>query len=120
MRRRIFVALAALALVAVLLQPACEAWLAHAGAAAGSASQVAGAPFGHDGDPQCCAIISDIWPVAPLQAASGNWGTASGVTPAALASTVTAVAILTRQLHWLRAPPRRPQSFYLRSARVLR
>ena len=124
-RRRAFVALAAIALMAVLLRPVCELWSAHVGAgvkAADVATLAANAPFEHHGDAamQCCANVSDTQQVAPLQAVTSGVKAFGGVAPAALVAIVTGIAILTRQLPWLRALPRRPQSFYLRSARILR
>lgn len=124
-RRRVFLALAAIALLAVLLRPACELWFAHVDAgtaAADAATLAANALFEHDSDPaaQCCASVSDADHVAPLQAVSGGVKAFGGVAPAALVAIVAGIAILTRQLHWLRSPPRRPRSFYLRSARILR
>jgi len=119
--RRAFVALAALALLAILLRPACEAWFAHVGGAAAHAdAQVVGGPLGHEGDPQCCANVSDAQRMAPLLALPGGLKAPEGVAPAALSAVVAGIAVLTRQLHWLRAPPRLPKSFYLRSARILR
>lgn len=125
LRRGAFVALAAIALLAVLLRPACELWFAHVGAgaaAADAATLAANALSEHDSDPaaQCCASVSDADHVAPLQAVSGGVKAFGGVAPAALVAIVAGIAILTRQLHWLRSPPRRPRSFYLRSARILR
>ena len=124
-RRSALVALAAIALLAVLLRPACDLWFAHVGAgtaAADAATLAANAPFEHDGDPavQCCASVGDAHHIAPLQAVSGGVEASAGVTPAALVAIVTSTAILARQLRWLLAPPRRPQSFYLRSTRILR
>jgi hypothetical protein len=119
-RRRVFVALAALALLAVLLRPACETWFAHAGAVADAAPQVAGEPLGHDGNPQCCATVSDAQQMVPLLALPGGLKAAEGIAPAALAAVVIGIAVSSRRLHWLRAPPRLPESFYLRSARILR
>jgi len=119
--RRVFVTLAALALLAVLLRPVCEAWFAHMGAAAANAAtQLAGEPIGHEGDPQCCANVSDAQHIAPLLALSGGLKSPEGIAPAVLAAVVTGIAVSSRQLHWLRAPPRLPESFYLRSARILR
>jgi len=118
--RRVFLALAALALLAVLLRPACELWFAHAGV--GSPSPAAGAPIGHGGNPavHCCASVSDGQQLAPLQVVSGGLRAPEGGALAALAVVVAGIAVLTRRQHWLRAPPRRPRSFYLRSARILR
>lgn len=119
--RRFFLTLAALALLAVLLRPACEAWFAHVGAAAGDAvTQITGGPVGHDDDPQCCANVSDAQQIAPSPALTGGLNAPEGVAPAALTAVVTAIAVSSRQLHWLRAPPRLPESFYRRSARILR
>lgn len=119
--RRVFVTLAALALLAVLLRPACEAWFAHVGAASGDAvAQNTGEPPGHDDDPQCCAHVSDAQQIVPLAALTGDLKAPEGIAPAALAVMVTGIAVSSRQLHWLRAPPRLPESFYLRSARILR
>jgi hypothetical protein len=119
--RRFFLALAALALLAVLLRPVCEAWFAHVGAAAGDAvAQIAGGPLGHDDDPQCCANVSDAQQIAPSLALTGGLNVPEGVAPTVLAAVATGVAVSSRQLHWLRAPPRPPESFYLRSARILR
>jgi hypothetical protein len=119
--RRVFVALAALALLAVLLRPACEAWFAHVGAAAADAvTQLAGEPVGHEGEPQCCANVSDAQQIAPLPALSGGLKAPEGIAPAVLAAVVAGITISSRQLRWLRAPPRLPGSFYLRSARILR
>jgi len=119
--RRVFVALSALALIAVLLRPACEAWFAHVGAAAANeATQLAGEPVGHDGDPQCCANVSDARQIAPFLALSGGQKAPEGIAPAALATVVADIPISGRRLHWLRAPPRLPVSFYFRSARILR
>jgi len=119
--RRVFLALAALALLAVLLRPACEAWFAHGGTAAGDAvAQIIGGPLGHDDDPQCCANISDAQQRAPLLALTGGLKAPVGIAPAALTAVITGIAVSSRQLHWLRAPPPLPKSFYLRSARILR
>ena len=119
--RRVFLALAALALLAVLLRPACEAWFAHEGAAAADAiTQAAGGPLGHADGPQCCAHVSDAKQIAPLLAVSGGLKAPEGIARAALATVIAGVAVSTRQLHWLRAPPRLPTSFYLRSARIQR
>lgn len=118
--RRVFLVLAALALLAVLLRPACELWSAHADV--GSPSPAAGAPIGHGGEPadQCCASVSDGQQITPLQVVSGGLRALEGGAPAALAVVIAGIAVLTRRQHWLRAPPRRPRSFYLRSARILR
>ncbi|MDH3319341.1 MAG: hypothetical protein OEO84_06580 [Betaproteobacteria bacterium] len=118
-------ALAAIALIAVLLRPACELWFAHVGAGAAADDVVTldtSAPLEHDGDSamQCCATVSEAQQIAPLQAVSGSMGMAEGVAPAALLVMLVGIALFARQWHWLRAPPRRPRSFYLRSARILR
>jgi hypothetical protein len=123
--RSVFVALAAIALMAVLLRPVCELWSAHVGggaAAASAATLAASAPFAHIGDAaaQCCANVSDAQRIAPWQALSGGAKAFGGVAPAALVAILTGIAILAWQPRWHRAPPRRPESFYLRSARILR
>lgn len=124
-RRSVFVALAAIALTLVLLRPVCDLWFAHFGAGAASAHAATlthDATFEHGGDPavQCCASVSDAHHLAPLQAASGSREASQGLAPAALLVILTSTAIIARPLHWLRALPRSPQSFYLRSARILR
>lgn len=120
-RRRVFVTLAALALLAILLRPACEAWFAHVGAAAGDAvTQITGGALGHHDDPQCCENVSDAQQIAPLLALPGGLKAPEGLAPAALSAVVTGIVVSSRQLHWLRAPPRLPASFYLRSARIRR
>lgn len=125
-RRSIFVAFAATALTLVLLRPMCDLWLAHAGAgaaAAPAATFTASAPLEHYGAPavQCCASsVSDAHHIAPLQAAPGGLKPSQGLAPAALVAVLTSTAMIAQPLHWLRAPPRSPQSFYLRSARILR
>jgi hypothetical protein len=122
-RRSAFVALAAVALIAVLLRPVCHLWFAPVGAGAAAFGVAAlSVPIEHGGESatQCCANVSDAHQIAPLQVVSSGVGASGEVAPAALLAIVTGIAILTRQLRWLRVPPRRPQSFYLRSARILR
>ena len=124
-RRRVFLALAAIALLAILLRPACDLWFAHVGAgaaAADAATLSASAPIERYGDraTQCCVNVSDAHQMAPLQAVSGGVKASGGVAPAALVAILTGIALLARHLHWLRLPPRRPRSFHLRSARILR
>jgi len=121
-------ALAALALVAVallLLRPACDLRFAHAGAGAApthAQTFAVSAPIEHGGAPaeQCCASAGYTNLVAPLHAASGAQEGSQGLVPAALVAVVAGTAILSRQSQWLRAPPRSPQSFYLRSTRITR
>ena len=124
-RRSVFVALAATALTLVLPRPMCDLWFAHAragAAAAPAATFTTSAPLEHPGAPavQCCASVSDAHQIAPLQAAPGGLQPSQGLAPAALVAVLTSTAIIAQPLHWLRAPPRSPQSFYLRSARTLR
>ncbi len=117
-----------LALVAVTLlslRSVCEQWFTHLGgvaAATQSATLAAHAPVQHDLDAtaDCCATATDPNAVAPLQAAIAGLQLSQGLAPAALVAILTGSTIFTRQPHRLRAPPRSPQSFYLRSARILR
>lgn len=123
--RAAFVALALIAVTLLSLRSVCELWFTHLGGVAMAVHSVtlAGhAPLQHDVDPAalCCASASGSSPVAPLQAAVVGPQPDQGISPAVLVAVVAASAILTRQPHWLRAPPRSPQSFYLRSARILR
>lgn len=121
-------ALLVLALVAVTLlslRSVCDLWFTHLGGVATTLQTktvAAHAVLLHDANSaaQCCDSASDSSPIAPLQAAVVGPQTGQGVAPAVLVAVVAASAILTRQPHWLRAPPRSPQSFYLRSARILR
>ncbi|TAN51962.1 MAG: hypothetical protein EPN19_11595 [Betaproteobacteria bacterium] len=118
-------ALALIAVTLLSLRSVCELWFTHLGGVATavhSATLAGHAPLQHDVDPaaQCCASASDSSPVAPLQAAVVGPQPDQGISPALLVAVVAASAIFTRQPHWLRAPPRSPQSFYLRSARILR
>jgi len=124
-RRRLFVSLAAIALAALLLRPACELWLAHGGAGvvdSGAASLAAGASLGHEGGSAtpCCASFSDSHQMSQLQAVSGRIKALGSVAPAAFLALIAGLVVLTWRPRWLRAPPRSPQSFYLRSARILR
>ncbi|MBI2751907.1 MAG: hypothetical protein HYX46_00080 [Betaproteobacteria bacterium] len=123
MSRGLFVALAVMAVALVLLRPACGLWSSHHfGAGAWVAEALAvGAPD-ENGDPsaQCCSSVSDPNLTAPLQAASGGLQASQGFAAVALLAILVIAATLPRQLHWLRAPPRSPQSFHLRSARILR
>ncbi len=123
--RKVFVALALVAAALLLLRPVCGQWIAQAGAGAGSAHAGAfavGAPIDHGGAPaaQCCANAGDSNLIAPLQAAPAAPEASQGIAPAALLAIVAGTAILSRQSQWLRAPPRSPQSFYLRSTRIVR
>ena len=124
--RRVFPALAAAALLAVLLRPACEVWFAHfgaGGAPGGALALSADAPIAQSGDhraTQCCADVKDAQQIAPLHVVAGGAKPIGGVAPLALVAVLSGIALITRQPHWLRAPPRRPRSFYLRSARILR
>lgn len=120
-----FLALAVMAAALLLLRPVCDLWFAHAGTGAAPAHTetfAAGAPVEHGSAPaaQCCASASDGKLVAPLQAAPGGPTVSQGFAATALVAVVTGTAALVRELHWLRAPPRNPQSFYLRSTRIAR
>lgn len=124
-RRSVFVVLAAIALMAVLARPMCDLWVAHLGTgatAAHAATPNVMASFSYDGNSaeQCCASISDPHHIVPFEAVSGATKFPQGLGPATFVAVLTATAIVARQLHWLRAPPRSLQSFYLRSARILR
>jgi len=118
--RGVFLALATLALLAVLLRPACELLLTHGGS--GSAFPAAGVSIGHGGEPavRCCVSVSDGQPITQLQVLSGGPRAPEKGASAAPAAVIAGIALLPRQVRWLRAQPHRPQSFYLRSARILR
>lgn len=118
--RRVFLALAALALLTVLVRPACELLLTHGGI--GSAFPAAGVSIGHGGEPavHCCVSVSDGQPITQLQVLSGGPRAPEKGASAAPAAVIAGIALLPRQVRWLRAQLRRPQSFYLRSARILR
>ncbi|TAK48812.1 MAG: hypothetical protein EPO27_05640 [Betaproteobacteria bacterium] len=124
--RAALLVLALLAVTLLSLRSVCELWFTHLGGAAmtlQSATLASHAALLHDSAPasQCCDSASDSSPVAPpLQAAVVGPQPGQGIAPAVLVAVIAASAILTRQPHWLRAPPRSPQSFYLRSARIQR
>ena len=119
----LFFALAALAAALALLRPACELWIAHAGAV-GEPSQVISlvAQGGHhsDADVQCCATITDPNAATPLQAGIGGLELPQLPVAAPFVGFVSGTVFLARELNALRAPPRNIPSFYLRSARILR
>ena len=123
--RTAFLVLALVAVTLLSLRSVCELWFTHLGGAATTlqpATLASHASLLHDTAPaaQCCDGASGSSPIAPLQAAVVGPQPGQGIAPAVLLAVVAASAILTRQPHWLRAPPRSPQSFYLRSARILR
>lgn len=120
--RSLFTALAVLAVALVLLRPACELWFSHGGAIAGPAQGEVLAPAAGQGhvDLQCCASVSDPSSTFPLQATAGGVQATQGLSPAVFFVITTGIALASRLPRWLRAPPRTPQSFYLRSARILR
>lgn len=122
--RAAFFALALAAVTLLSLRSVCDLWFTHLGGVATSIHATTLAPYSplqHDADPsvQCCASVSSPDATAPLQAAVFASPSSLGLAPAAWVAVATS-AVLTRQSHWLRAPPRSPQSFYLRSARILR
>jgi len=123
--RTAFFVLALMAVTLLSLRSVCDLWFTHLGGAATTlqaATLASHASLLHDTAPaaQCCDSASNSSAVAPLQAAVVGPQPGQGIAPAVLVAVVAASAILTRQPHWLRAPPRSPQSFYLRSARILR
>ena len=120
--RNLFAVLAVLAVALVLLRPACELWFSHVGAIAGQAQSEMLAPVAGQGDADvpCCATVSDPSSTFPLQAAPGNVQATQGLALAGFFVVPTGIALALRPSRWLRAPPRTPQSFYLRSARILR
>ncbi len=116
-----------LALVAVTLlslRSVCELWFTHVGgvATASGLATLAHGPLQHEVDAavDCCSSASDPNAAALLQAAIVGPQVPQGVSAAVLVAVVVGSTMLTRQPHWLRSPPRSPQSFYLRSARILR
>lgn len=121
--RTAFLVLALVAATLLSLRSVCDQWFTHFASAAvvvHAGNSVSGALLHHDPAVQCCVSVSDPNLSAPLQAASGGLQAPQGLVPAVLSAAVASTAILARQLRWLRAPPRSPQSFYLRSARILR
>lgn len=124
-RRSAFLVLALVAATLLSLRSVCDLWFTHfanAAVAARAEIQGSGAMSHHDVDPllQCCVSLSDPDLTAPLQAASSGPQVPQGPVPAVLIAVVMSMAILARKSNRLRAPPRSPQSFYLRSARILR
>lgn len=120
--RSLFATLALVAVALVLLRPACELWFSHVGAIAGQAqSEMLATAAGHsDIDVRCCATVSDPSSTFPLQVAPGSVQATQGSSLAGFFVVATGTALALWQPHWLRAPPRTPQSFYLRSTRILR
>lgn len=121
--RNPFLVLAALTVGLVLLRPACELWMAHAGAIGGTAQAeaaiaVPSASHG-DADPQCCASVSDPGSDAPLLAVAGGFESPQ-LGLGALGVAFVAGSIVALRLTPQRGPPRSVPSFHLRSARILR
>jgi hypothetical protein len=123
-RRGLFAAFAAFAVALVLLRPVCELSAAHAGVGAASAPAGvlgAGIATGHgEAAQQCCDSVTDPGAPASLLAASAAIQFSPEFVPAVSVVVATVSALLVRQLQWLRAPPLPSQSFYVRSARILR
>ena len=119
--RSLLVALAAIAVVFVLLRPACALWNSHhsgAGAPLAGAFSMDGSHASGESSTQCCATVSDPSLGAVLHVANE---VLDGSTAAAVPFAVfTGTALLGRQLLRLRAPPPHPRSYYVRSARILR
>jgi len=121
--RSLFVALAAIAVALVLLRPACGLWSSHhlgAGASVAGALAAGTPDENSDTSAQCCVSVSDPNLTAPLQAAPGGLQASQGFAAVAFFTILAIATTLARQLQRLRAPPRSPQSYYLRSARILR
>ena len=121
--RNLFAVLAVLAVALVLLRPACELWFSHVGAVAGTVQDgLLAASAGHgDAEVPCCATVSDPNSTTPLQAGLGNATQfPQGLAAASFFIVAAGTAALLWQPRWLRAPPHTPQSFYLRSTRILR
>lgn len=124
-RRSAFLVLALVAATLLSLRSVCDLWFAHfasAAVAARAETASSGAMPHHDVDPtvQCCVSLSNPDLIAPPDVASSGPQVPQGPVPAVLSAVVISTAIFARTSHWLRAPPRSPQSFYLRSARILR
>lgn len=104
--RALLVALAAMAVALMLLRPACSLWNSH-----------------HletgDSSVQCCSSVSHPDFAVPLQAAPGL-PAAQGFAAAAFIVIVISAMTFTGPLHRLRAPPRGPHSYHLRTSRILR
>lgn len=124
-RRSAFLVLALLAATLLSLRSVCDLWFAHiANAAVATRAETAGsgATLHHDADPsvQCCVSLSNPDRIAPLEVAFSGPQFPQGTVYAVLSVVFISTAIFARTSHRLRAPPRGPQSFYLRSARILR
>lgn len=123
-RRGLYAAFAAFAVALVLLRPVCElsdahvsigATLAHAGAISADVAHKPG-----NAPDSCCDSVTDPGSSASLLAASAGIQFSPEFVPAVSVAVATGSALLVRQLQRLRAPPLPSQSFYVRSARVLR
>lgn len=125
--RKWWAALALVALSFLLLRPACDAWLSHAGGHDGSAHTAVTALQIGDGsthvphDVQCCASIKGSSVVPPADSALGRTAQGKVQFVALIARTLTTpvATSLRRSLSAFVVPPGIP-SFYERSARILR
>ena len=125
--RKVWTALAVVALTFLLLRPACDAWLSHSGGhdrladTAATAVQIGDGSAHAPHDVQCCASIKGSSLVTPADSALGRtaqWKVHFAASNArALMSPVA--ASLRRALSAFVVPPGIP-SFYERSARILR
>lgn len=123
--RSAFLVLALLAATLLSLRSVCDLWFAHfANASVAVRAEVhdSGTMPHHAVDPavQCCVSLDNPDLSAPLEVASSGIQFPQGPVPAVLSAVVIGTAFFARAPHWLRVPPRSPQSFYLRSARILR
>ena len=117
--RAAFLTLALLAVTLLSVHAVCDQWFIHLANGAPAAHATA---LHHDTDPagQCCVSARDSNLVAPLQATPGGTQSLPEPGPAVLVAVVAVRALLATPSYWLRGPPRRQQSFYVRSARILR
>jgi hypothetical protein len=123
-RRGLFVVLAAVAVAFVLVRPVCEAWFGHAGAGTAAAHELrlaAGAPEDAGGlTLECCASIGAPSTAAASPPAGSDLPASLGLALAALLFVPAIGASFAPSVRLHRPPPPAPQSFYLRSARILR